>query len=77
MTTSIPAGSGQPAPEEATGQDQESSEQGPRSNRSSRWTFTKEFKRAIVQEYDAAPVGTKGAVLRRERLYAPPSAPRS
>ena len=69
MTTSTPAGTGRPAPEEATGQDQESPEQGPRSNRSPRRTFTKEFKRSIVQEYDAAPNGTKGAVLRRERLY--------
>ncbi|WP_206074661.1 hypothetical protein [Antribacter gilvus] len=42
---------------------------GPRSGRAARRTFTTEFKRAIVAEYDAAPVGAKGAVLRRERLY--------
>lgn len=42
---------------------------GPRAERAKRRTFTTEFKRAIVAEYDAAPVGQKGAVLRRERLY--------
>ncbi|WP_460709104.1 transposase, partial [Myceligenerans halotolerans] len=42
---------------------------GPRSQRAARRSFTMEFKRAIVAEYDAAPVGQKGAVLRRERLY--------
>lgn len=41
----------------------------PRAGRAARRTFTNEFKRAIVEEYDAAPLGTKGAVLRRERLY--------
>lgn len=41
----------------------------PRAGRAARRTFTNEFKRALVEEYDAAPVGTKGAVLRRERLY--------
>lgn len=42
---------------------------GPRGDRATRRTFTAEYKRAIVAEYDAAPVGHKGAVLRRERLY--------
>jgi transposase len=69
MITSTPAGTGQPVPEEPSGQDQGLPEQGPRSNRSARRTFTTEFKRAIVAEYDAAPNGSKGAVLRRERLY--------
>lgn len=69
MTTSTPAGTGQPVPEEPTSQNHESMEQGPRANRSARRTFTAEFKRAIIQEYDAAPNGSKGAVLRRERLY--------
>lgn len=41
----------------------------PPAGRAARRTFTNEFKRAVVQEYDAAPLGTKGAVLRRERLY--------
>lgn len=69
MTTSTSAGTGQPGPEESTSQDQVSAEPGPRSNRSARRTFTAEFKRAIVEEYDGAPNGSKGAVLRRERLY--------
>lgn len=43
--------------------------EGPRSDRGKRRSFTAEFKRRIVAEYDAAPAGTKGAVLRRERLY--------
>jgi transposase-like protein len=42
---------------------------GPREGRAKRRTFTLEYKRRIVAEYDAAPSGTKGAVLRRERLY--------
>ena len=42
---------------------------GPRGDRATRRTFTVEYKRSIVAEYDAAPVGQKGAVLRRERLY--------
>ncbi len=41
----------------------------PRAGRAQRRTFTAEFKRAIVAEYDAAPKGSKGAVLRRERLF--------
>lgn len=43
--------------------------EGPRAGRAQRRTFTAEYKRAIVAEYDAAPMGTKGAVLRREQLY--------
>ena len=42
---------------------------GPREGRAKRRTFSTEYKRRIVAEYDAAPNGTKGAVLRRERLY--------
>lgn len=42
---------------------------GPREGRAKRRTFTAEFKRRVVAEYDAAPQGCKGAVLRRERLY--------
>ncbi|MFF2411947.1 transposase [Streptomyces sp. NPDC058092] len=37
--------------------------------RPKRRTFTAEYKLRIVAEYDAAPAGQKGAVLRRERLY--------
>lgn len=42
---------------------------GPREGRATRRTFTTEYKRRMVSEYDAAPRGTKGALLRRERLY--------
>lgn len=34
-----------------------------------RRTFGAEYKLRMVAEYDAAPAGEKGAVLRRERLY--------
>jgi hypothetical protein len=37
--------------------------------RPKRRTFSPEYKPRIVAEYDAAPEGEKGAVLRRERLY--------
>lgn len=42
---------------------------GPREGRAKRRMFTAEYKRGMVAEYDAAPRGTKGALLRRERLY--------
>lgn len=44
-------------------------QEGPRSGRPRRRVFDAEFKRRIVAEYDAAPRGSKGAVLRREGLY--------
>lgn len=34
-----------------------------------RRTFTAEYKARILAEYEAAPDGERGAVLRRERLY--------
>ncbi|MFJ5156628.1 transposase [Streptomyces sp. NPDC088353] len=37
--------------------------------RPNRRTFSAEYKLRIVAEYDAAPNGEKGAILRRERLY--------
>src|SRR3954468_10236308 len=43
---------------------------GPRAERPRRRTFSAEYKAAIVAEYDAAPDGQKGAILRRERLYS-------
>lgn len=43
--------------------------EGPRSGRPVRRSFTPEYQRAIVAEYEAAPEGQKGAVLRREGLY--------
>ncbi len=42
---------------------------GPREGRAKRRSFTVEYKAAMVAEYDAAPHGLKGAILRRERLY--------
>src|SRR5215217_4010832 len=38
--------------------------------RARRRTFTAQYKLEIVAEYDAAPEGMKGAVLRREGLYS-------
>ncbi len=42
----------------------------PRSERPGRRTFTAEYKRAVVAEYDPAEPGAKGAILRREGLYS-------
>lgn len=42
---------------------------GPREARPSRRHFSPEYKRRILAEYDAAPTGSKGLVLRREGLY--------
>ncbi|MGW2762609.1 hypothetical protein [Streptomyces sp. NPDC001275] len=44
------------------------SEQDP-APRPKRRRFSAEYKLRIVAEYDAAPAGDKGAILRRERLY--------
>ncbi|GLB64266.1 hypothetical protein NCCP2495_21450 [Dietzia sp. NCCP-2495] len=41
----------------------------PRAGRPARRTFTAEYKRRIVAEYEQAPTGEKGRVLRREGLY--------
>jgi transposase len=38
--------------------------------RPSRRVFTSEYKLAIVTEYEQAPNGQKGAILRREGLYS-------
>jgi transposase-like protein len=38
--------------------------------RARRRTFTAQYKLDVVAEYDAAPPGEKGAVLRREGLYS-------
>jgi transposase len=38
--------------------------------RAKRRTFTAKYKLAILAEYDAAPEGEKGALLRREGLYS-------
>ena len=37
--------------------------------RPTRRRFSPEYKLRMVAEYDAAPAGEKGAILRRERLY--------
>jgi transposase-like protein len=52
-----------------------SSSSGPRSDdgpspRPSRRSFSAEYKLAIVAEYENAPNGEKGAILRREGLYS-------
>jgi transposase len=59
----------------ATGGGEASSSSGPRSAggpspRPSRRSFSAEYKLAIVAEYENAPNGEKGAVLRREGLYS-------
>jgi transposase len=61
--------------EERRGRDESSSSSGPwaadgPSPRPSRRSFSSEYKLAIVAEYEAAPNGEKGAVLRREGLYS-------
>ena len=38
--------------------------------RARRRTFTAKYKLAVLTEYDAAPAGEKGAVLRRHGLYS-------
>jgi transposase-like protein len=38
--------------------------------RARRRSFTAQYKLDVVAEYDAAPAGGKGAVLRREGLYS-------
>ena len=42
---------------------------GPRAGRPTRRSFPDAYKQRIVAEYDAAPVGEKGAILRRERVW--------
>jgi transposase-like protein len=57
------------------GQDESPPPSGPRSAdgpspRPSRRSFSAEYKLAIVAEYENAPNGEKGAILRREGLYS-------
>ena len=42
----------------------------PRSDRPKRRTFTAEYKAQVLAEYNAAETGERGAILRREGLYA-------
>lgn len=44
-------------------------EKGPRTGRPACRHFFTEYKRRILAEYEAAPTGSKGLVLRREGLY--------
>lgn len=43
---------------------------GPRAGRPKRRTFTAEYKRRILEEYENAAPGQRGALLRREGLYS-------
>ncbi len=43
---------------------------GPRADRPKRRVFTAEYKAKILEEYDAAEQGARGAILRREGLYS-------
>ena len=44
-------------------------EHGPRADRPRRRSFTAAYKARILAEYDTAPRGERGAILRREGLY--------
>ncbi|MFV2199152.1 transposase [Nocardiopsis sp. LOL_012] len=52
-----------------TNHDLQATDEGPRAHRPKRRTFTTAYKLRIVEEYDTAPTGEKGALLRREGLY--------
>jgi transposase-like protein len=56
-------------PDKHSGRSTPASETDP-APRPSRRVFTAEYKLAIVAEYENAPNGEKGAVLRREGLYS-------
>jgi len=45
-------------------------DKGPRADRPKRRRFSAEYKAQILAEYDAAPDGQRGAILRREGLYS-------
>lgn len=42
----------------------------PRSDQPKRRSFTAQYKRDVLVEYDAATAAGRGAILRRERLYS-------
>lgn len=52
-----------------TNHDLRTNDEGPRANRPKRRSFTHAYKLRILEEYDTAPAGEKGALLRREGLY--------
>lgn len=85
MTTPINAPSGSTTAPEATGPRlvaPPTDTVAPRSGRAKRRSFSAEFKRRIVAEYDAAPAGAKGrcyaengSTTRTSRNGGPPSPP--
>ncbi|MBB5491089.1 hypothetical protein [Nocardiopsis metallicus] len=52
-----------------TNHDLHTNDEGPRATRPKRRTFTHAYKLRVLEEYDTAPAGEKGALLRREGLY--------
>ena len=64
-TTDAALEASQPTPTTST----QETVQAPRTGRPARRAFTAEYKRRIVAEYEQAPSGQKGRVLRREGLY--------
>lgn len=52
-----------------TSHDLQGDGEGPRAGRPKRRHFSAAYKLRMVEEYDAAPPGEKGALLRREGLY--------
>jgi transposase-like protein len=49
--------------------DSTGSDDGPRTTRPRRRSFSAEYKARILAEYDTAPHGERGVILRREGLY--------
>ncbi len=47
----------------------EPAQPGPRAGQPRRRSFTAEYKARVLAEYDAAPRGQRGQILRREGLY--------
>jgi transposase len=52
-----------------TSTNDQAAESGDPAPKPARRRFSPEYKLRMVAEYDAAPSGEKGAILRRERLY--------
>lgn len=56
--------------ESSTGPGVDDGGMGPRSDNPRRRSFTAQYKLDVLAEYEAAPEGTRGAILRREGLYS-------
>jgi len=56
--------------EPGTGPGVDDGAMGPRSDNPRRRSFTAQYKLDVLAEYEAAPEGTRGAILRREGLYS-------